>query len=119
VGKEELSDRRFCEEFIEYFGGARAAKLIGFCLLWGAFGSPTMKDIAAGKGLPGLSRATVYNYFADLRRFRLDMIAKGYDRPEVTGVQAWDNAPEVLASDEALRTFVASLRTRMPSSSAA
>lgn len=119
VGKEELSDRRFAEEFLDYFGPSRTVKLIGFCLLWGAFGSPSMKDMAAGQGVPGMTRATVYRYFRELRKFRLAMIAKGYDRPEVTGIQAWDNAAETLESDEKLRTFIASLQRRLPSRSVA
>jgi hypothetical protein len=75
----EMTDRRFVEAFLECFPTTRVATLTGFCILYTLAGSPTAASIARGdRSVFGYSRESVYRYLADLRKFRLHLVEKGF-----------------------------------------
>jgi hypothetical protein len=79
--ENELTARRFVDEFIEFFPGTRGLTLMGFCLAYRLAGFPSAKNISRGSNVFPFSRASVYRYLSDLRRFRHYLVKQGYSHP--------------------------------------
>ena len=82
---KRLSDLEFIRRFTEYFPAGRALTLIGFCVAWRWAGRPTAPDVASQRRMVfKYGRSTTLEYFQDLKRFRLHLVAEGYERIGVT-----------------------------------
>jgi hypothetical protein len=84
---------------VEYFGPVKTGSLFAFVIAWHLSGEPAPKECdertGGTKRVRGYSRASVYQWHADLQGFRRWLATKGF---------AWDDARE-LARDLALRAL--------------
>jgi hypothetical protein len=71
TGPRELSDWEFGALVLRTLGAARAARLVGFCVLWRLLGMRNLGEIDAWayemRKAGGPSRAVIYRVVADLR----------------------------------------------------
>ena len=111
-----LSDREFVRQVVDYFTPGRALQLIGFCVMWRLAGHPTASDVSSrSKMVFGYARSTTLEYFYDLKRFRLHLVAEGYERIGVTDPASNPHEQGLeLATDVAFMEGVAQLGRAAP-----
>jgi hypothetical protein len=75
MSTKELSDLDFTRELLGFFGGPRAARLLGWCGIFYLLGVRSRRDMLNREDIG--HTATRYRIASDLRRFRLHLIEKG------------------------------------------